>query len=479
LTHRAAVCHRQTGVWQEAEPPFTPFQLPGSDPFVVLHPSNASFRRRCLAAVGGLGETGDPARDVADICRRLVDQGVRLTPLDGAVVYLSACPTGGGESDVCRVQGNTLSSGPTTFRPFPTLSRPDPHLTVCFVSREYPPQNPWGPARYTADLARGLADEGHEVHVVAEAAGPGARLEEGVWVHRVPAQTEGGWDRPSLGPVERDLLGWAAAAHAAVKRLAAGRAVDLVSVPARHGEGLFCVLDDDLKTVLTLNTTTALLDRTRPPGSGPNSPEQLVVGHAPFLAAMSPAVLDRARKDFGEPAAAHVLPPGIPRRATDVPPRGLAGPVRVLAAGGTAAFLAAAAELGTEFPDAEFVVLGGPLSEGQFATELARCDVFVHPDRDDGLAPAVLDAMALGKPVVAAGIGAVTGLVADGETGYLAYPDSGGSLAAQLRPLLASAGLRARFGAAGRRRYETAFRRESAVREVVRVYTELAGAFAA
>ncbi len=54
---------------------------------------------------------------------------------------------------------------------------------------------------------------------------------------------------------------------------------------------------------------------------------------------------------------------------------------------------------------------------------VGAADIFVNPSSVEGLPVAILEAMALGKPVVAAAAGGVPGIVKDGETGILVEPN--------------------------------------------------------
>jgi glycosyltransferase involved in cell wall biosynthesis len=63
-----------------------------------------------------------------------------------------------------------------------------------------------------------------------------------------------------------------------------------------------------------------------------------------------------------------------------------------------------------------------------------------------------LEAMSAGRPVIASRIGGLPELVRDGQEGLLVEPGHVRSLAAAMQRLLADGELRARFGAAGRRR---------------------------
>lgn len=83
---------------------------------------------------------------------------------------------------------------------------------------------------------------------------------------------------------------------------------------------------------------------------------------------------------------------------------------------------------------------------------MAAMDVAVLASAKEGLPRVILEAMLLGKPVVASDIVGSRELVGDGETGFLYPYGDEEALADRLGQLLADAGLRSRFGETGRQR---------------------------
>lgn len=83
---------------------------------------------------------------------------------------------------------------------------------------------------------------------------------------------------------------------------------------------------------------------------------------------------------------------------------------------------------------------------------LAAFDVYVLPSRWESMPIGVLEAMAVGLPVVASRVGGLAELVREGESGLLCPPEDAASLAGALERLISHAGLRASMGEAGRRR---------------------------
>jgi glycosyltransferase involved in cell wall biosynthesis len=100
---------------------------------------------------------------------------------------------------------------------------------------------------------------------------------------------------------------------------------------------------------------------------------------------------------------------------------------------------------------------------------LAAMDIFALPSAQEGLPRVILEAMLLGKPVVASDIVGSRELVVPGETGFLhAYGDEP-ALASCLARLLDDDELARRFGNAGRQRVLEEFGIEHYVAEVSRL----------
>ncbi len=132
--------------------------------------------------------------------------------------------------------------------------------------------------------------------------------------------------------------------------------------------------------------------------------------------------------------------------------------------------LGAAERLRAEIPELEFRIVGngpqrarlqalshakrlentvtwlGDLSQAELAREYNRCDLFCLPSVQEGFGIVFLEAMAAGKPIVAARAGAVPEVV---EQGLLVEPESEEALADGIRRLYREPDLRASLRAAG------------------------------
>jgi glycosyltransferase involved in cell wall biosynthesis len=90
----------------------------------------------------------------------------------------------------------------------------------------------------------------------------------------------------------------------------------------------------------------------------------------------------------------------------------------------------------------------GDISQDELAREYQRCDVFCLPSVQEGFGIVFLEAMAAGKPIIAARAAAAPEVVTEG---LLAEPDDTGTLAAAIAELSADAGRRRSLGEAGLR----------------------------
>jgi glycosyltransferase involved in cell wall biosynthesis len=100
-------------------------------------------------------------------------------------------------------------------------------------------------------------------------------------------------------------------------------------------------------------------------------------------------------------------------------------------------------------------------------------DVFVFPSLYEGMPGAVLEAMAIGLPIVASDIPSVREVVEPGKNALLVDPNDHRGLADAIGRLLGDAELRHVFGARSREIYETSFRLDRSVRGMLDLYRKL------
>jgi glycosyltransferase involved in cell wall biosynthesis len=100
-------------------------------------------------------------------------------------------------------------------------------------------------------------------------------------------------------------------------------------------------------------------------------------------------------------------------------------------------------------------------------------EIFVFASSSEGLGTAILDAMALGKPVVATRAGGIPEAVQDGMTGLLVPPRDPQALAEAIRSLLRHSEQAQALGEAGRKRVEQYFTVERMACQTLQVYKRI------
>lgn len=108
------------------------------------------------------------------------------------------------------------------------------------------------------------------------------------------------------------------------------------------------------------------------------------------------------------------------------------------------------------------------------AQMIQMMDVIVHASVEpEPFGRVLIEAMACGKPVIAAGAGGVLEIVEPGVTGLLVPPGNAGQLAEAMLRLINDESERQRLGLAGRRRVEQRFSLTQQVRRIEAIYESL------
>ncbi len=101
---------------------------------------------------------------------------------------------------------------------------------------------------------------------------------------------------------------------------------------------------------------------------------------------------------------------------------------------------------------------------------LRTCDLYVHPALLEGFGIAVVEAMAMGKAVVATTTGGLPEVVVDGKTGLLVPPGDDRRLSAAIVSLLGDRMRRDQMGKQGQARAKEEFTLEASVKKMERFY---------
>ncbi len=104
---------------------------------------------------------------------------------------------------------------------------------------------------------------------------------------------------------------------------------------------------------------------------------------------------------------------------------------------------------------------------------LSAMDVFCLPSLQQGLGVMMLEAMALGRPVIASGVGGVLSVIEDNRTGLIVPPSDSRSLADRILELLIHPDKARQLASAGREMVKAQFNETRMLDEYIQVYQEV------
>lgn len=109
----------------------------------------------------------------------------------------------------------------------------------------------------------------------------------------------------------------------------------------------------------------------------------------------------------------------------------------------------------------------------QMIAFLAMMDVFVMPSRQEGLGLSVMEAQAMGLPVVGSRVGGIPSLIEDGQTGLLISPGDVEGLSRAIIELLTDKPKARQIGLAARKFAEDHLNAERMISETLEVYSQI------
>lgn len=120
---------------------------------------------------------------------------------------------------------------------------------------------------------------------------------------------------------------------------------------------------------------------------------------------------------------------------------------------------------------AGLVTFAGALPEDETLARVARADAFVLPSFMEGLPMVLIEAMALGKPVIASAVAGIPELIEHRRNGLLVRASDWRELAEAMAEIVRDPALREQLGAAGLRTVEHEFAIERAVGPLIELFT--------
>jgi len=100
---------------------------------------------------------------------------------------------------------------------------------------------------------------------------------------------------------------------------------------------------------------------------------------------------------------------------------------------------------------------------------LKRTDIYLHLSLVEGMSNVILEAMSMGKPVIASRVGGIDDVIEDGINGFLVLPGDIKSTVDRLRYLMLNRGMARKIGIAARKTIEENFDLQALVKQYARL----------
>jgi glycogen(starch) synthase len=143
-----------------------------------------------------------------------------------------------------------LAGDPAGFLPFRVHLPPARQRCFVFLSGEYPPATLGDAGRHARDLARAVAAQGHQVHVLTRGAGHDRiDFEQGVWVHRLVVHQ---FAVPIESSIPADIWNCSMTMLAEAKEIAKRRPIGAVHAPLGNMEAIAFLRDGTWPLVTSL-----------------------------------------------------------------------------------------------------------------------------------------------------------------------------------------------------------------------------------
>jgi glycosyltransferase involved in cell wall biosynthesis len=373
-------------------------------------------------------------------------------------------------------------------------------VKIAVITRRYPPLI-GGAEKVLSYLAFALAEEGADVSVLT-ARPPGLNVPE-IETH-APAKGSGRVAIIRLGTAPVWFLGtWLYMRN--LRRWLSGHELDV---------GYVSMLKHDAYVAVGEGLRKGFLVVLRPEGAGATGDiawqswgrfgRRIAerCRRAEAYVSIAPAITEELKKAGYEPARIHALPNGVPapeppwQRRADwrSAPRALfAG--RLAPEKGLDVLIDAWPAVRESFPSARLTIVGEgperPALEGRIANlglgvaidlpgavenpsdVLRGCDLFVLPSREEGMSIALLEAMAMGVPLVATSIPGNRRLVQDCKHGRLVPPDNHAALASAIVAQWSNFDRAFHMGRAARKRVQAEFSITAVARKHIALFQKL------
>jgi hypothetical protein len=403
--------------------------------------------------------------------------------------------------------------------------KPDKRLNICLVSREYPVETGWGGiGTYTYNLAHGLAERGHNIHVISQSmSGKDVDYMDGIVnVHRVVHREMFFHNWPFREFSLR--LEYSGSVYLKLKEIIKKYKIDIVEAPNLSAEAFIYCLNKNTPLVTRLHThfSEAIKFYGMPKSFDFRIScllEDAAIRMSDLVVCSTRAHAFLVAEETGfKKEEIKIIPLGIslPREHLLKAPENQRPIVlfvgRLEKRKGAHTLAEAVPLVLKKIPDVEFIFIGrdtfvsndfvsvngkdkhsfqkfvegkipvscrenvkflGYIDQKKLPYYYNLCDVFAAPSLYESFGLIYIEAMSYGKPVIGCSAGGVPELINSGVNGILVPPEDSSALALEIVNLLKNKEARKKMGAEARRHVENCFSRDLMIERTEKAYLDL------
>ncbi len=452
---------------------------------------------------------GKPNRDFQPFLKEIQELGIRNQE--------------SAQSKMEIIQNSVLPS--TTATNYKSVASMEAPLRICLLSSNYPPHSTEGVARLTHVMAQGLAELGHEVHVIIEGRANHTTFYDGAYVHEIRTESRYYQHYNKLGYSKLAwLLNHSHVVYEKLKSLRLNHQIQLVDSTVWLLESLVMAVAQEMPIVTRLVTSTRqlnnLADQVEAEAHLISQLEEQLLRQSHGLVPISQAIKQTYTQIYGldfTKRPHQIIHAGIkplPEEAV-FPLDGQAKPAPILLfvgrlekRKGILTLFEAMPQVLREFPQAQFWLAGkdnsphdgfadaehltypqyfqkkypacqnqvkflGYVADDKLAELYQICDLFVAPSLYESFGLIFLEAMNQARPVIGCNVGGPTEIIVPNETGLLVTPEAPTELATAIIQLLSQPKARRDMGRAGRERLLKQFHYLKMAEQYVAFYGQL------
>lgn len=408
------------------------------------------------------------------------------------------------------IRKETLDNHKSLFKKFKPYLEKEKRLNICYLTNEYYPYINGGIGKFIYALAREVAKQGHQVHVITLCKDdtPSVNFEENVWVHRVEYKH---YPKSLLeydtiyDNFNHNIMNSLYSHYEEILKINRKCKVDIVQSPIWDNLGFYALFDNRFNLAITLHTSMKTvfegIYHINDEMKFHIELEEYILNKSKFIVSNSEAVEKQYGKYYGDAIKdkTFLIPHGLEDNSKSINSGNKklsanSDNIEILFVGrleyrkGIDIIFECVPHICKKYKNVIFRFCGddsihmpnsdktykdyflseykefreraifeGYISDEDLAERYYNCDIFIAPSRFESFGLIYLEAMIFSKPVIGTNIGGIPEVVENGIGGILIENENIEELKTALEKLIENKDIRENMGKNGRKTYEEKF----------------------